>query len=140
MKKIIALIILFYSIDSFSQNTEKQVNDAIHSMSGIDIKPEYPEGLEKLNSYINENLLKAGIETKTKTKVYITFVVEKDGSLSDIEINGITVDGQKVNGKVDSRLAEELIRILKSLQKWNSGKQNGKIIRVHYPLLVIIGN
>jgi len=141
MKKIIALLILFYSIDSFSQSTEKHEDNLIYDMSGLNVKPEFPEGLVKLNSYINENLRKVGFgiekETKTrantkvkekpKTKIYTLFVVEKDGSLSDI----------KVLGKVDAHKAEELIRILKNLPKWNPGKQNGIIVRVLYSLTVI---
>lgn len=121
MKKIIALLILFFSIDGFSQSVEKQSDNSIYDITGIDVKPEFPEGLEKLNYYIAENLLKAGFETKTKTnaKMYAQFVVEKDGSLSDI----------KILGKVDSRKADALTSILKSLPKWNSGKQNGKIVR-----------
>ena len=141
MKKIIALLILFYTIDSFSQNIERHDDNLIYDMAGLNVKPEFPEGLIKLNSYINMNLLKAGFgtqtETKTranirvkekpKTKIYTMFVVEKDGSLSDI----------KVLGKVDTRKAEELIRILKNLPKWNSGKQNGIIVRVLYPFTVV---
>ena len=143
MKKIIALLILFYSIDSFSQSIEKHDDNLIYDMAGLNVKPEFPEGLVKLNSDINENLRKVGfgteIETekktranarvkeKPKTKIYTMFVVEKDGSLSDI----------KVLGKVDSRKAEELIRILKNLPKWNPGKQNGIIVRVLYPLTVV---
>ena len=140
MKKIIALLILFYSIDSFSQSIEKHDDNLIYNLAGLNVKPEFPEGLVNLNSDINENLRKVGfgieIEKKTrgntkvkekpKTKIYTMFVVEKDGSLSDI----------KVLGKVDSRIAEELIRILKNLPKWNPGKQNGIIVRVLYPLTV----
>ena len=140
MKKIIALLILFYSIDSFSQSFEKHDDNLIYNMAGLNVKPEFPEGLLKLNSDINENLRKVGFGTETekktrantrvkekpKTKIYTMFVVEKDGSLSDI----------KVLGKVDSRKAEELIRILKNLPKWNPGKQNGIIVRVLYPLTI----
>jgi len=141
MKKIITLLILFYSIDSFSQSIEKHDDNLIYDMVGLNVKPEFLEGLVKLNSYVNENLRKVGFgaetETKTrpntrvkekpKTKIYTMFVVEKDGSLSNI----------KVLGKVDTRKAEELIRILKNLPKWNPGKQNGIIVRVLYPLTII---
>ena len=141
MKKIIALLILFYSIDSFSQSIEKHDDNLIYDMAGLNVKPEFPEGLVKLNSDINENLRKVGFGTETekktrantrvkekpKTKIYTMFVVEKDGSLSDI----------KVFGKVDSRKAEELIRILINLLKWNPGKQYGIIVRVLYPLTVV---
>jgi periplasmic protein TonB len=130
MKKIIALLILFYSISNFSQSIEKQNDNLIYDITGIDIKPEFPEGLEKLNYYINENLLKVGLvnetKAKAKTKIHTMFVVEKDGSLSDI----------KILGRVDTHTAEELIRILKSLPKWSPGKQHGIAVRVLFPLIV----
>lgn len=128
MKKIIVLLVLFYSIDNFSQNTEKQDNN-IYAMAGIDVKPEFAGGLDKLNSLVNETYLKAGFESKIKEKVIALFVVEKDGSLSDIKI---------LRG-VDSAKSEELIRILKSLPNWNPGKKNGQIVRVLYPLSLLIG-
>lgn len=128
MKKIILLLMLFHSIIGFSQNTAKGNDNLIYDINGIEVKPEFPEGLEKLNSYIKENLLKSGFETpkisKTNTISFATFVVEKEGSLSDV----------KIYGKMDSRQSEELIRILKNSPKWNPGKQNGNIVRVFYLL------
>lgn len=130
MKKIVVALILFYSIANFSQSIEVTEDNAIYSLKGIDVKPEFPEGLDKLNAIVNESYLKAGFEFEIKGKVYSIFVVEKDGSLSDVNI---------LRG-LDSVKAKELIRILKSLPKWNPGKQNGKIVRKHYVLPLIIAN
>ncbi len=130
MKKIVVALILFYSIANFSQSIEVTEDNAIYSLKGIDVKPEFPEGLDKLNAIVNESYLKAGFEFEIKGKVYSIFVVEKDGSLSDVKI---------LRG-LDSVKGKELIRILKSLPKWNPGKQNGKIVRVHYVLPLVIGN
>ncbi len=128
MKKTILLLMLFHSIIGFAQNTEERNDQLVYDVNGIDVKPEFPEGLEKLNSYIKENLLKSGFETpktsKTNTRSFATFIVEKEGSLSDV----------KIYGKMDSRQSEELIRILKNSPKWNPGKQNGIIVRVLYLL------
>ena len=126
MKITIVLLIVLHSIIGFAQNTAKGNDQLVYDVNGIDVKPEFPEGLEKLNSYIKENLLKIGIETptKSKTRSFATFVVEKEGSLSDV----------KIYGKMDSRQSEALIRILKNSPKWNPGKQNGIIVRVLYLL------
>jgi protein TonB len=126
MKKIIVLLILFYSIDNFSQSIDKKEDNKIYSVNGIDVKPEFPEGLEKLNSFINENLQKAGFQLEMKTKLYAVFVIEKDGSLSAIQILRAG----------NLRIKEELIKILKSLPKWTPGKQNEKVVRVHYSLAI----
>lgn len=126
MRKIITLLILLNSFYIFSQNNEKQNEDLIYDSSVINVKPEFPEGLEKLNSF----LIKTGFKTKTKkeekteSRMFAMFVVEKDGSLSDI----------KVLGRVESGKAEKLKEVLKDLPKWIPGKQNGTIVRVLYVL------
>ena len=128
MKIIIALVVLFYSVDNFSQGAEKQKDNTIYAVAGIDVKPEFPDGLEKLNALVNESYLKSGFASEIKGKVYFIFIVEKDGSLSDVKIlRGVAAE------------AKELIRILKSLRKWNPGKQNGTIVRVMYALPLVIG-
>ena len=128
MKKLIALLILLSSVASFSQQVEKQNEDLIYSLEGIDVKPEFPEGLDKLNSYITENELKLGLEKQTKTseKSYAMFVVEKNGTLSAIKMVG--------KAKEDVRKTEALTQLLQSLPRWNPGKQNGKVVRVLYVL------
>lgn len=129
MKKIIAFLILFYSIDTFSQSNEKLADNNIYNTAGIDVKPEFPGGLEKLNAIVNDNYLKAGFESEIKGKVYFLFVIEKDGSLSDV----------KILRKVDPLKAKALIQILQNLPKWNPGKQNGQTVRVLYSLPLVIG-
>ena len=129
MKIIIGLVVLFYSVDNFTQSAEQQEDNTIYALAGIDVKPEFPEGLEKLNALVNESYLKGEFASEIKGKVNALFVIEKDGSLSDVKI---------LRG-VDAAKAKELIRILKSLPKWNPGKQNGTIVRVMYVLPLVIG-
>ncbi|RTY90627.1 energy transducer TonB [Flavobacterium sp. GT3R68] len=130
MKKIMVLLVLMYSIAHFSQSAEQKEDTNIYAIAGIDVKPEFPGGLDKLKSLIDESYLKAGFESHVKEKVFSMFVIEKDGSLTDIKI---------VRG-LDPVKIKELLRILKSLPKWNPGKKNGQIVRVLYPLPLMIGN
>ena len=116
MRKLFVILIIFYSIQGFSQSAEPCDNN-IYDSKGLELQPEPPVGL-------NESLLKAGLEKKQTTKAVSIFVVEKDGSLSDI----------KVYGKTDSRKSAEIIRILKSSPNWKPGKQNGKLVRVRYAI------
>jgi protein TonB len=129
MKKITALLLLLYSITCFSQSVEKLEDNNIYNTAGIDVQPEFPGGLDKLNTFVNESYLKAGFASEVKGKVYAMFVIEKDGSLSDI----------KLLRKVDPPKAGALIQILKTSPKWNPGKQNGKIVRVLYSVPLVIG-
>jgi protein TonB len=128
MKKTITFLILLYTICNFSQNVT--IDNNIYDIKGIELEPEFPGGKEKLKDYVNESLLKTGFETPINTKVETKpnavsiFIVEKDGSLSDI----------KVYGKIDSLKSNEVIRILKKSPIWKPGKQNGTIVRVMYAL------
>ena len=58
----------------------------------------------------------------------ISFFVEPDGSLSDIEIVR----------KVDPELDEEALRVVKAMPKWIPGKQNGQAVRVKYKMPLTI--
>ena len=132
MKKIITLILLLNSFFLFSQSNEKQNENLIYDSNSINVKPEFPEGLENLNTFLIKTGIKAKTkkEEKTETKMFAMFVVEKDGSLSDV----------KVLGKVESGRAEELKKALMDLPKWIPGKQNGTIVRVLYVLPLLYNN
>ncbi|TRX42843.1 energy transducer TonB [Flavobacterium restrictum] len=126
MKKLIALLLLFYATGAFSQSVATDVDNTIYDISVLDVKPSFSEGQEKLNFYINENGFAAQPKEKRNAKCFALFVVEKDGSLTDIKILG--------KSKVDARKSEGLIAMLQSLPKWNPGKRNGQQVRVLYVL------
>lgn len=61
-------------------------------------------------------------KSKIQGKVFVKFVVERDGSISNVEI-------LKSSHKL---LSEEAIRVVKSMPKWNPGENEGKFVRVRY--------
>lgn len=99
----------------------------IYSSAGIEVKPDFPGGIEKFYKYVGNNY-RAPEEEGLKGKVYVTFVVEKDGSLTDI----------KVIRDIGYGTGQEAIRVLKKCPKWNPGEQNGKKVRVLYSLPITI--
>jgi len=104
-------------------------NNTIHAMAGIEKKPDFPGGLAKFHEFVNRNFnLNAGY--KGKGKVFVMFVVEKDGSLSDI----------KVLRDVGFDTGKEAVRLLKAAPRWIPGEQNGKKVRVHYSLPIEINS
>lgn len=129
MKKIIPLLLLFFSINSFSQDAKAPEDNTIYNIAAVKQKPEFPGGIKQLNTMVNENYQKAGFPTAKKAKVNALFVVEKDGSLSDV----------KIIRYVDAEKAKELVRILESLPKWTPGKQKGNPVRTLYALTLVIG-
>lgn len=102
-------------------------DNQVYNTAGIEVKPEFPGGIEKFYKFVANNY-RTPEEEGLKGKVYVTFVVEKDGSLTDI----------KVLRDIGYGTGPEAIRVLKKCPKWNPGEQNGKKVRVLYSLPITI--
>ena len=107
-----------------SQVVEEDNN--IYNTAGIEVKPDFPGGLEKFYKFIGNNYDTP--DDCAGGRVFVNFVVEKDGSLTDIKVIRDACPG---SGK-------EAIRVLKSCPRWNPGEQNGKKVRVLYSLPITI--
>lgn len=90
----------------------------------VEYMPNFPGGQVALMKFIEQNKRypKDALEEKVQGRVIITLVVEKDGSLSNIE----------VYKGVRPSLDEEALRIVRSMPKWKPGMQDGKHVRVRY--------
>jgi len=96
----------------------------------VEKMPEFPGGIQKLYNYLGNNIRYPEVakEAGIQGKVYISFVVEKDGSIKDVKVlRGIP------GGKMCDN---EAIRVVKNMPKWSPGKQRGKPVRVSYNLPV----
>ncbi|MFB6341537.1 TonB family protein [Saccharicrinis sp. FJH62] len=92
----------------------------------VEQMPEFPGGSDAMMKFISDNLdypVEAQ-KNKIQGKVYVNFIVEKDG----------TVDNIKVVRSVDQLLDKEAVRLIKAMPKWSPGKQRGKNVRVSYML------
>jgi protein TonB len=107
-----------------SQVVEEDNN--IYNTAGIEVKPDFPGGLKNFYKLIANNYETP--EDCAGGRVFVNFVVEKDGSLTDIKVIRDACPG---SGK-------EAIRVLKSCPRWNPGEQNGKKVRVLYSLPITI--
>jgi len=90
--------------------------------------PMFPGGIEALYNYLVQNIHYPASAAKDKIegKVFLSFVVEKDGSLTDI----------KVIRSISADLDAEAVRVLKGSPKWNPGIQNNRPVRVQFSLPV----
>jgi beta-lactamase regulating signal transducer with metallopeptidase domain len=86
-------------------------------------QPEFPGGIVAFYKFIGTNF-KVPAELKGSGKVVLTFIVEKNGSLSEFEILKDIGFGS----------GEEVIRVLKLSPKWIPGKENNELVRVKYSL------
>jgi periplasmic protein TonB len=99
-------------------------DNSIHNF--VEQQPEFPGGLEAMNKFIQKNLKYPNQARRmgTEGKVFIQFVVNKDGSITDVDaIKGISIECDK-----------EAQRVVAMMPKWKVGKQNGKPVRVKYVL------
>jgi protein TonB len=90
----------------------------------VEQQPEFPGGESALIAYIGKNTKYPAIarENNIEGRVFISFVVEKDGSISDVKVL------RGIGGGCD----EEAKRVIKSLPKFSPGKQNGRPVRVQF--------
>lgn len=110
-----------------SKNTMAQSDDVLYSTAGIEVKPTFPSGINEFYQFIGKNFQTPKVEG-LKGKIYVTFVIEKDGSVMDI----------KILRDIGYGTGEEAVRVLKECPKWNPGIQNGKAVRVLYSLPITI--
>ena len=101
---------------------ETKVFDVVEQM------PSFKGGDAALMEYLNKNIKYPVIaeENGIQGRVVTTFVVERDGTINDV----------KVIKSVDPSLDKEAVRVVRSMPKWNPGKQNGSAVRVKFTLPV----
>ena len=99
---------------------EEEIFTVVESM------PEFPGGEAALYAYLADNMKYPvmAIEAGISGKVYITFVVEKDGSITDIKLM------RSIGGGCD----EEALRVISSMPAWTPGKQRNVPVRVQFIL------
>ena len=95
----------------------------------VEEMPSFPGGSAALMSYLSSNTKYPVVaqENGVQGRVIVSFVVERDGSISDV----------KVARSVDPSLDREAQRVVKSMPRWSPGKQNGSTVRVKYTVPVV---
>lgn len=146
MKKIIALSALLLLLDSNlkAQNVvnptnekdnitilravgdDSTVSDKEKVYQVVEQQPSFPGGREELFKYLAYNVRYPidAAEKKIEGRVLVTFVVEHDGSISNVN----------VANSVYPSLDKESIRVVSGMPKWIPGKANGKTVRVKYTI------
>ncbi len=101
---------------------ENKVFDVVEQM------PSFPGGMAALMAYLQKSIKYPPIaeENGIQGRVVCTFVVERDGSVTDV----------RVAKSVDPSLDKEAVRVVSAMPKWIPGRQNGQSVRVKYTLPV----
>lgn len=102
----------------------------VYDRTAIEEQPGFPGGEGALMGFLKSNIKYPAIEKDNdiQGKVYVTFVIEKDGSVNDVQIMKGIAGGPNCD--------KEALRVVKSMPKWAPGKQNGKAVRCKFILPV----
>ncbi len=105
-------------------------NNISYNYTEIETKPEFKSGIMDFYKYLSKNYRLPNMPQGTKGKVYITFVVDKDGKIVE----------PRVLRDLGYGTGEEAIRVLNNCDKWTPAKQRGQKVRCSYSLPISIQN
>lgn len=137
--KFLLVITCISSVLCYGQNSTPPLIKPVETQSEIidkdafvivETDPEFPGGMEKLMRFISDNFKYPQIDqdNRIEGRIYVSFIVEKDGSVSTVGIMS----------SVSATLDAEAIRVVKLLPKWKPGTLNGKPIRVNFNLPILV--
>ncbi len=131
-KNLMAPIFVVVLMLSLTANTSKaatiikSVTDTTKKgiFSRVDIQPQFPGGLQAFGVFLGNNIKYPADDAKNKVqgRVVCKFVVERDGSVTNIEVVSATTEA----------MGKEAVRVLSLSPKWTPGQQNGRLVRVYY--------
>ena len=95
----------------------------------VESQPEFPGGNVALMKWLSDNIKYPMVaqENGIQGRIIVNFIVEKDGSLSDVQ----------VVRSIDPALDKEAVRVVETMPKWKPGVQRGERVRVRYTLPVV---
>lgn len=95
----------------------------------VEMMPEFVGGTSEMYSWLSKNLdyPTAAAQAGVEGKVFVKFIVEKDGTISKLEV---------LKG-IGFGCDEEALRTLQKMPKWSLGKQNGRAVRVYFTLPIV---
>ena len=120
---LLLLFVLFVRSQMFGQEENQQENNKVYSF--VQEKASPIEGMSGFyQNYVRKINRKKFSSTTVTLDVRLKFIVEKDGTFSDIQVLNESTEG----------LGEEAIRVLKTMPAWNPAKHNGQKVRSSFTL------
>jgi len=105
------------------------VEEETFDLAAVQEQPEFPGGMEKMYEFMNRTQKYPDMEYEAgiQGKVFVQFVVAKDGSIEEAKVLRSVSDG----------LDKEALRLVKSMPRWNPGKMGGKPVKCRFNLPVV---
>ena len=106
--------------------TQEKVQNIDEPFAVVEQMPQYAGGQAALMEYMKNSLKypKDAAAQKVEGRILVSFIVEKDGSLSDV----------KATKAIFPSLDAEAVRVVKEMPRWTPGRQRGVVVRVKYVL------
>ena len=135
-----AALLLVSNIEAVARTTERIAEEVVSNLNDVveqegpvfqvvEEMPEFPEGMAACMKWISDNIQypQEAKDKKEEGRVIVQFIVERDGSISNIEVK------RSVSPSIDA----EAVRLVQTMPKWKPGKQRGQVVRVKYTLPVM---
>lgn len=130
MKKLI-LMLLMAGCCLMTANAQKTVVSQTNQkvFDTVEQMPEYPGGMQAMIEFLQTNMKypEDAAKQKVEGRVMVQFVVETDGSVSDVHV------AKQVFPSLDA----EAVRVVQAMPKWTPGKEKGRVVRVKYLLPIV---
>ncbi|MBP5527743.1 MAG: energy transducer TonB [Bacteroidales bacterium] len=126
---LIITLLLGGSVAMAQNNGTATVGGEIYTV--VEQSPEFPGGEDALIQWLGTHVQypTAAKEKGVEGAIFVTFVVEKDGSISDVKV---------INSKPETAaLEQEAVRVVRAMPKWKAGKSRGKKVRVQFNLPIV---
>lgn len=131
LRNILTIIVMLTSYSTIQAQVVIEDNAVVNEDESqifvfVEEYPEFPNGEENLYKYLGSNIKypHEALENGIQGTVVVKFVVEKDGSISNVKAV------RKIGGGCD----EEAVRVVKRMPRWKPGKQSGKPVRTEFTL------
>ncbi|MCB2207932.1 MAG: M56 family metallopeptidase [Bacteroidetes bacterium] len=124
------MVVIFFACSSPDKKqidpAEESGNETEAVFTVVEVMPEYPGGMEALIEYLGSNIKypEQAKEEGIEGKVFVNFIVEKDGSIGETKVL------RGIGGGCD----EEAVRVISQMTDWTPGTQGGEAVRVSYNL------
>jgi len=138
--RFFAFILLIFSQSLYAQEVQKGES---FEMFAVDTAAQYPGSQIEMSNFISKRLKypSLAMEYGCFGKVFIQFIVETDGSLSDIQVMRNTImcdavpkDTSESYEGAKKSMENEALRIIKSMPHWQPAKQRGEAVRMRFIL------
>ena len=104
-----------------SSGTVKYAVENTREPNQVDILPEYPGGINNARKYVSEHVEypAEALENDIEGTIIVTFVIEQDGSITNI----------KIDKGLSYSLDQEVVKVIRTMPKWIPAKLDGKFVR-----------